>query len=100
LPGHLRPGLGGTGRFVSVMFSDIRGYTMRSERMAPEQIIRFLNRYFDRVVALIHERGGSVMCFMGDGIMAVVGAPQALDNPFRPACETARPTLAPVPALH
>jgi len=100
LAGHLRPELGGTRKFVCVMFSDIRGYTMRSERMAPEQIIRFLNRYFDRVVALIHERGGSVMCFMGDGIMAVFGAPKPLDNPCREAFEAARAMLAFVAELN
>jgi len=85
---------------VCVMFSDIRGYTTRSERMTPEQIIQFLNRYFERVVALVHERGGSVVSFMGDGIMAVFGAPKPLDNPCREAFETARGMLALVAQLN
>ena len=93
LAGHLQPELGGTRKFVCVMFSDIRGYTTRSEGMTPEQIIGFLNRYFDRVVALIHGRGGSVVSFMGDGIMAVFGAPKPLDNPCREAFEAARAML-------
>lgn len=90
LAGRIQPELGGTGKFVCVMFSDIRGYTTRSEGMTPEQVIRFLNRYFEEVVALIHARGGSVVSFMGDGIMAVFGAPKPLDNPCREAFEAAR----------
>ncbi|MBI2510173.1 MAG: adenylate/guanylate cyclase domain-containing protein [Betaproteobacteria bacterium] len=93
LAGRINPELGGAQKFVCVMFSDIRGYTTRSERMTPEQVIRFLNRYFERTVALIHERGGAVVSFMGDGIMAVFGAPKPLDNPCREAFESARAML-------
>jgi class 3 adenylate cyclase len=93
LAGRIHPEMGGSKRFVCVLFSDIRGYTTRSERMTPEQVIRFLNRYFERTVALIHERGGAVTSFMGDGIMAVFGAPKPLDNPCREAFETARAML-------
>ena len=100
LAGRIRPELGGANTFVCVMFSDIRGYTTRSERMTPEQIIRFLNRYFERVVALIHGHGGSVMSFMGDGIMAVFGAPKPLDNPCGAAFEAARGMLAFVSQLN
>jgi class 3 adenylate cyclase/CHASE2 domain-containing sensor protein len=93
LAGRLRPEIGGGRRDVCVMFSDIRNYTTRSEGMTPEQVIAFLNRYFERVVGLIHERGGSVVSFMGDGIMAVFGAPKPLDNPCREAFEAARAML-------
>jgi len=93
LAGRLHPDLGGEKRFVCVLFSDIRGYTARSEHMTPEQVIRFLNRYFERTVSLIHEHGGAVMSFMGDGIMAVFGAPKPLGNPCREAFEAARAML-------
>ena len=93
LAGRIHPDLGGEKRFVCVLFSDIRGYTTRSERMTPEQVIRFLNRYFERTVALIHHHGGAVTSFMGDGIMAVFGAPKPLDNPCREAFEAARAML-------
>jgi adenylate cyclase len=89
LAGRIRPELGGERALVCVMFADIRGYTTRSERMTPEEVIRFLNRYFERVVALIHERGGSVVSFMGDGIMAVFGAPKPLEHPSREAFDAA-----------
>jgi class 3 adenylate cyclase len=94
LAGNLHSTLGGVKQFACVLFSDIRGYTSRSERMTPEQTIAFLNRYFDRVVPIIHAHGGTVICFMGDGIMAVFGAPQPLANPCLAAFETTRAMLA------
>lgn len=100
LAGRIRPGLGGEKKFVCVMFSDIRGYTTRSERMTPEEVIRFLNRYFERVVTLIHERGGGVVSFMGDGILAVFGAPKRLDNACLEAFESARGMLQYVAELN
>lgn len=100
LAGRIQPDLGGEKRFVCVLFSDIRGYTTRSERMTPEQVIRFLNRYFERAVGLIHERGGAVTSFMGDGIMAVFGAPKPLGNPCREAFEAGRAMLAFVAELN
>ena len=100
LAGRLQPHLGGVNQFVCVLFSDIRNYTTRSEGMTPEQVIGFLNRYFERTVALIHERGGAVVSFMGDGIMAVFGAPKPLENPCREAFEAARAMLAYVGELN
>ncbi len=91
--GRLRAELGGERRFVCVLFSDIRGYTTRSEGMSPEEIVGFLNRYFEAVVGLIHQRGGTVTSFMGDGIMAVFGAPNALDNPCSAAFAAGRDML-------
>jgi class 3 adenylate cyclase len=87
LAGRLHAVLGGEKKFVCVLFSDIRGYTTRSEGMTPEDIVGFLNRYFEETVALIHARGGTVTSFMGDGIMAVFGAPNAMDNPCLAAYE-------------
>ncbi len=93
LAGQLNPELGGVNKFVCVMFSDIRGYTTRSEGMRPEEVIAFLNRYFEQVVNLVHARGGTVVSFMGDGIMAVFGAPQPLANPCAEAFTVAREIL-------
>jgi adenylate cyclase len=93
IDGRLRAELGGERRFVCVLFSDIRGYTTRSEGMSPEETVGFLNRYFEAVVGLIHDRGGTVTSFMGDGIMAVFGAPNALDNPCAAAFAAGRDML-------
>ena len=94
LAGRIRPDDAGVRRFVCVMFSDIRGYTARGEQMRPEEVIAFLNRYFEQAVPLIHERGGTVVSIMGDGMMAVFGSPKPLDNPCRAGFETARAMLA------
>ncbi len=94
LAGTLNPALGGVKQFGCVLFSDIRGYTTRSERMTPEQTIAFLNRYFERIVPIIHDHGGTVISFMGDGIMAVFGVPQALPDPCAAAFDATRDILA------
>ena len=100
LSGQIQPTLGGERRFCCVMFSDIRGYTTRSERTSPEQTIAFLNRYFDRVVPVIHAHGGTVVAFMGDGIMAVFGAPNSLPNPCESAYTASIAMLAQVRAAN
>lgn len=100
LAGRIQPGISGVRRYVCVMFADIRGYTSRAQEMRPEEVIRFLNRYFERVVALVHARGGTVVSIMGDGIMVVFGNPKPLDNPCREAFETAREMLAFVTELN
>ncbi|MEO8187372.1 MAG: adenylate/guanylate cyclase domain-containing protein [Burkholderiaceae bacterium] len=94
LAGTLNPALGGVKQFGCVLFSDIRGYTSRSERIGPEQTIAFLNHYFERIVPIIHDHGGTVISFMGDGIMAVFGVPQPLPNPCAAAVNATRAMLA------
>ena len=78
--GSLTPSSNGTLAEVCVLFADMRDYTSISQHMTPEQVIAFLNLYYEGVVKTIHEHGGSVISFMGDGIMAVFGAPKVLDN--------------------
>ena len=72
--------LGGDTRDVSVMFADIRGFTELSNRMEPQELVRLLNRYFAAMAAAIFRHGGMLNKTIGDGLLAVFGAPQALDN--------------------
>ena len=67
--------LGGERRPLSVLFSDIRGFTGLSERMNPEAVVRFLNSYFAVMTPIIYRHGGIVDKFEGDAIMALFGAP-------------------------
>lgn len=90
LSGQLSPGLGGERKYVCVLFADIRGFTTLSESLTPEAVITLLNRYFDRVVDQIHHQDGAVVCFMGDGIMAIFGAPKRLPNPCEAALAAAK----------
>lgn len=70
-----RVALGGERRTISVLFSDIRGFTSLSEQMKPEEVVRFLNGYFAVMTPIIYRHGGTVDKFEGDGIMALFGAP-------------------------
>jgi class 3 adenylate cyclase len=65
----------GENRVLSVLFSDIRSFTTISERMAPDDLVNSLNRYFNVMVDLIIARGGIVDKYIGDAIMAFFGAP-------------------------
>jgi adenylate cyclase len=61
--------LGGEKRTVTVMMSDLRDFTSKSERLPPEQVINMLNRYFSRMVAVIERYRGIIVDFYGDSIL-------------------------------
>jgi adenylate cyclase len=67
--------LGGERRRIAVLFADIRNFTTRSESARPEDIVDLLNQYFTEIVAAIQAHGGTVNSLMGDGVMAMFGAP-------------------------
>jgi len=65
---------------ITVLFSDIRGFTTLSENRSAGEILDLLNRYFSRQVKVIFEHGGTMDKFIGDAIMAFWGAPVAQDD--------------------
>jgi class 3 adenylate cyclase/CHASE2 domain-containing sensor protein len=89
LAGRIAPGLGGRRERVCLLFSDVRDFTTRSEFMAPEALIDMLNRYFSEMTRCVHEQGGTVDKFIGDGMMCFFGAPQPLANPAASAVAAA-----------
>ena len=93
LAGKIKPGLGGAREQVTVLFSDIRNFTHRSESLPPEDSIGLLNEYFSEMTAAVHHCGGTVDKFIGDGLMAIFGAPQKLDCAEKNALEAAQEML-------
>lgn len=86
--------IGGRRVDASILFCDIRGFTGLSEDMPPEDIIEFLNIYYTLMFEAIRAHGGIVTLMIGDGLMAVFGAPQPLDNTAQSAVAAARDMIA------
>jgi adenylate cyclase len=81
--------LGGDKKALTVLFSDIRGFTTISEKMTPEELVHLLNEYLTAMTDIVFKYDGLLDKYMGDAIMAVYGAP--LDQPDHAvrACRTA-----------
>lgn len=96
--GHLR--LGGETRDVTVLFADIRNYTVMSERMSPEAIVNMLNTYLSVIIDRVLQNGGMVNKFAGDNIMAVWNAPELQPEHARLAAKAAWESQQAFATLH
>lgn len=85
-----RLGLGGERRRVSVMFTDVQGFTALSERLTPEALTSFMNRYLGIVTQVILDHGGTVDKYIGDAVVAFWNAPLEQPDHARRAVGAAR----------
>ncbi|MBU1879873.1 MAG: adenylate/guanylate cyclase domain-containing protein, partial [Chloroflexi bacterium] len=74
------PALRGERKLVTVLFADIAGFTALAETADPETVRDLMNACFERLVPVIEHYGGAVDKFIGDGVMALFGAPVAHEN--------------------
>ena len=89
--------LGGEKKILTVLFSDIRGFTSISEKLTPEELVEHLNVYLQGMTDLVFEYNGTLDKYVGDEIMAFWGAPVELENHALEACKSA---LKQMEALH
>lgn len=87
--------LGGVRREGTVLFCDLRGFTTVAEKLEPEAVVALLNVYLAQMSAAILDHGGTIVSFMGDGIMAVFGAPLPQRDHADRALRAARELLGP-----
>jgi adenylate cyclase len=89
--GDLR--LGGVRVVSTVLFADLRSFTTFAERTAPHEVIAVLNRYLGEMSDAVLDNGGTLVAFLGDGLMAVFGAPVECDDHADRAVAAAREML-------
>jgi class 3 adenylate cyclase/HAMP domain-containing protein len=72
--------LGGERRNITIMMSDLRGFTALSERLEPEQVVKMLNGYFEVMVEVVHQYNGTINEIIGDSLLVIFGAPQEMPD--------------------
>jgi len=92
--------LGGERKFLTVLFSDIRGFTPISEGMDPHELAEFLNEYLTAMTNIVLKYRGTLDKYVGDEIMAIYGAPVDLEDHAACACSTALDMMEKLRELH
>jgi class 3 adenylate cyclase len=72
--------LGGERKNVTIMMSDLRGFTAITERLDPEQVVSMLNTYFEVMVEVVHQYNGTINEITGDSLLVIFGAPQEIPD--------------------
>ncbi len=90
----------GEAKYVTVLFSDLRGFTPMSEAMEPNEVVSFLNSYYSIMSDIIKKHNGNVMQFVGDEIFATFGAPLEFPDNEKNAVYCALEMMESLPLLH
>jgi len=81
--------LGGEKREISILFSDIRGFTSISEKLSPEDLVQVLNEYLNPMTLIVLEEKGTLDKYIGDAVMAIYNAPLDVAGHAGHACHSA-----------
>lgn len=81
--------LGGEKKTLTVLFSDIAGFTTFAEKKEPEELVSFINEFLNEMTEIILRNGGTLDKYLGDAVMAFWGAPVEVDDHAYKACLTA-----------
>ena len=92
--------LPGERRQVTMLNSDIAGFSTLSQSMEAEELVRFLNRYFTRMIEAVLEHGGNIDKFQGDGMLVVFGAPNPMVDHAVRALAAARAMVKEIDGLN
>jgi len=95
-----QPFLLGERRQVTMLNSDIAGFSALSRSMKAEELVEFLNRYFSRMIDIVLDHGGNIDKFQGDGMLVVFGAPNAMEDHADRAFRAARAMVREVEVLN
>ncbi|TQF17563.1 adenylate/guanylate cyclase domain-containing protein [Myxococcus llanfairpwllgwyngyllgogerychwyrndrobwllllantysiliogogogochensis] len=90
---------GGERKLLTVLFSDLVGFTSMSEQLSPEELVALLNTYFEQATGVLTQHGATLDKFIGDAIMCFWNAPLPLEDHAARACLTALDLLAVVDRL-
>ncbi len=91
--------LGGRRRGITILFSDVKGFTSFSEKLSPDQVVSLLNQYLTPHCDAVFEHGGTVDKFIGDAVMAFYGDPIPQEDHALRACRSALGVQARLPAF-
>jgi adenylate cyclase len=86
--------LGGDEKVLTVLFSDLQGFTSFSEKSTPQEVIQLLSEYYARMTEHVFERGGMLKEYVGDELMAIFGAPVEQEDHAVRSCHAALEMLA------
>ena len=81
--------LGGTNRYMTAMFTDLKGFSTLSEKLDPEKLVSILNRYLTAMSDVVLEEKGTIDKYIGDAIVAFFGAPVEMPDHALKACQSA-----------
>jgi len=92
--------LAGERREVTMLNSDIAGFSALSQRMTAEELVEFLNDYFRRMIEVVLEHGGNIDKFQGDGMLVVFGAPNPMSDHAERALSAAQSMIKAIDKLN